>query len=830
MDAARSIFPTSARLLRSDAARHKPPASVSLILPAYNEQEVIEQAIVEADEALAEIADDYEILIVDDGSRDATRTVALRAAEHRPAVRVISHATNRGYGAALRTGFQAATKDYVGFSDADCQFNLREINRLTLLLADCDVACGYRMDRQDAWHRIVYSKVYNALVRLLLGTGVRDCDCALKMFRRETLAELPITTDGFLVNGELLARARMDGKSVVEVGVTHRPRPRGQSTVSLLHILPVFIALMRFWWSIVLFPSQTSASPAATSGPVTAAVWGPMGTCGTTVLLGLLAGLLLLGNLAYPFIEPDESRYAQVALEMLQSGDFVVPRLLGEPYLDKPPLLYWVTAASLRALGPHEFGARFSSAFAGILTVLVTFVLGTRLFGSRPALLASLMLLLSLGFVLAGRFLIMDGLLTLFTTVCLLASILAVRGPQVRLAWWLLAAVACSLGILTKGPVAVVLTLPPLLSLLWLDRRHARVRSWHWLVAGAVILAITAPWFVLIAQRQGDFANHFLWKHHILRFVSAFNHQAPIWYYLPVLFLGMFPSSLLFGPTLGFLFSRRDHLRRLRTTELGAVALAAGWILIFFSASSCKLPPYILPAVPLLCLAQGYMLHHLLSGTFTQSGWARFAHRLPIHATDMAVATGASIAMLDLWLEPDRGLGQTFNCSVIGASLFFLIYRVLHRRTWPARAMNWVAVVGTSLLIMGFAFQKFVPEFALYRSINANAARIRNTADGHHLPVVYFEWECEGSEFYLPSDQIRFFEEDDLAGIRQFVAAHPQAVLVADPHQIVRLQKTLGRHATFTRSRGARGRLYLLSTRPLAHAVVGARDVTPLQR
>ena len=153
-----TFIPFQPATSESMPARPRRAASVSLVLPAYNEQEVIEQAILEADEALAEITDDYEILVIDDGSRDATRERALCAAKHRPAVRVISHETNRGYGAALRTGFQAATKDYVGFSDADCQFNLRETNRLTLLLADCDIACGYRIDRQDKWHRIVYSQ------------------------------------------------------------------------------------------------------------------------------------------------------------------------------------------------------------------------------------------------------------------------------------------------------------------------------------------------------------------------------------------------------------------------------------------------------------------------------------------------------------------------------------------------------------------------------------------------------------------------------------------------------------------------------------------------
>ncbi len=128
-------------------------------------------------------------------------------------------AKNRGYGAALRTGFQAATKPWIGFSDADCQFDLRELKRLTLLLQDGDIACGYRIDRQDNWLRILYSRVYNVLVGTLLGTGVRDCDCALKLFRRETMRTVMHETDGFLVNAEMLTKARLQNKKVIEVGV-----------------------------------------------------------------------------------------------------------------------------------------------------------------------------------------------------------------------------------------------------------------------------------------------------------------------------------------------------------------------------------------------------------------------------------------------------------------------------------------------------------------------------------------------------------------------------------------------------------------------------------
>ena len=167
-------------------------------------------------------------------------------ARQRPAVRVLRQPRNLGYGAALRLGFQAASKTLVAFSDADCQFDIRELDRLVLLAKHHDIACGYRIDRQDPWRRKLYSQVYNALVRLLLGTGVRDCDCAFKLFRRELVQSLPLKTDGFFVNAELLAQARLRGKSIVEVGVTHRPRTHGQSTVSALQALPVAAGLLRF--------------------------------------------------------------------------------------------------------------------------------------------------------------------------------------------------------------------------------------------------------------------------------------------------------------------------------------------------------------------------------------------------------------------------------------------------------------------------------------------------------------------------------------------------------------------------------------------------------
>lgn len=826
MDATQHVELPVPRRDRTGAGQPRHGVGISLVLPAYNEEEVIEQAIREADEGLRAVTDDYEILVVDDGSRDLTGERAVRAAQDRPAVRVVRHEVNRGYGAALRTGFQAATKPYVGFTDADCQFHVREIGRLTGLLDDCDIACGYRLNRQDPWYRLLYSRIYNGLVRLLLGTGVRDCDCALKLFRREVLDELPLTTDGFLVNAELLARARMAGKSVIEVGVTHRARPLGRSTVSVLHTIPVLVALLQFWWSVVMFPARETSG-----GEDRANRWGRALHGGAAALLAACAALLLLGNLTYPLVDPDESRYVQIALEMLQTGDFVVPRLQGEPYLDKPPLLYWVTAGSIWLFGPSELAARLPAALAAILTTLSTYLLGALLVGRRAAFCGAMMLLLSLGFVLSGRFVIMDGPLTLFTTVSLLSLFLAVRGARVRTAWWLVGTVACGLGVLTKGPVALVVTVPPLAGLLGLDRARARVRLRHWFAFALPILAMTAPWFVLTALRQEGFASYFFWRHHVVRFVSEFGHGAPAWFYLPVLLIGMFPSSLLAGPTLDFLMGRRGELRALRTRELGALTLAVVWILIFFSASRCKLPTYVLPAVPLLCLVQGCMLHQLLAGRYARATWARLAQRLPVHAVELAVTIAAGLAVADLVLEPDRGVARVLNYLVLGGALVFLLDRLIRRQaSWGAQPVRWCLAAGVLLLLMGFAYQKFVPELAWHRSIGANAARLCRTPDGASMPVVYFAWQSDGSGLYLPAAQVRRFRDSQFASLVQFLLRNRRALLVADPSHAALVRDALGDRVTLTRSRGARGRLYLLSSHSAAERLVDARHGTPPRR
>lgn len=355
---------------------------------------------------------------------------------------------------------------------------------------------------------------------------------------------------------------------------------------SLLACLPCL-------WSQVLFPGHISIA-------------------GRPRLVSLLILLVLPAVLLYPcmgfhLFEPDEGRYAEIPREMLARGDWIVPHLQNAPYLDKPPLFYWLVMGSYAIFGVHDWAARLVPALAIHITILLVYLLGRRSLGERPAFWGALLLGLAPGFLSIGRLLVLDGLLALWVTLSLLSGFEAIRGERFRWSWWLVAATACGLGILTKGPVALVLFLPPLLAHGWLaDRRQI---GWHALgVLAGVVLLLTLPWYVAVCCRMPEFARHFFWQHHVVRYFAPFDHQRPFWFYVPIVLLGLLPGILLLPALVRWLLASDDNARRQRTPALGFALLSAGWCLLFFSLSGCKLPTYIMPAFPPLALALGCFL------------------------------------------------------------------------------------------------------------------------------------------------------------------------------------------------------------------------------
>lgn len=212
--------------------------SISVVLPAWNEERNVAQAIREAVTALEGLGADYEVIVVDDGSRDGTARVVGELQASHPQVRLVRHEVNRGYGQALRSGYAAAQKDLVLIHHADSQFDLTEIKRFLPLLAQADIVCGYRAQRADPFMRKINALGWNMVVRLLFGYLARDIDCGFKLFRREILDHVHLTaTRGAMIDTELLASARARGYRLAELPVTHLPRLGGQPTGAHLDVI-----------------------------------------------------------------------------------------------------------------------------------------------------------------------------------------------------------------------------------------------------------------------------------------------------------------------------------------------------------------------------------------------------------------------------------------------------------------------------------------------------------------------------------------------------------------------------------------------------------------
>jgi len=204
--------------------------SLSIFFPCYNEEGNVESLARRALAVAGGLTDDYEVIVVDDGSRDRTAALAEALAAEDPHLRLIRHETNQGYGAALTTGFRSATKDLVFYTDGDGQFDLGELPALIPLIENVDMVCGYRIHRRDPLQRKVNAWLWGTLVNLLFNLRVRDVDCAFKLFRRRIFDRMELTSRGALIDTEILARASLAGKVFVQVGVNHYPRTSGSQT------------------------------------------------------------------------------------------------------------------------------------------------------------------------------------------------------------------------------------------------------------------------------------------------------------------------------------------------------------------------------------------------------------------------------------------------------------------------------------------------------------------------------------------------------------------------------------------------------------------------
>ena len=227
-----------------------PLQELSLFFPCHNEAENLEALVADALAALPALATTYEVILVDDGSRDDTAGVAERLVQrHGGVVRLVRHDVNRGYGGALRSGFAAARYSHLAYTDGDRQFRVADLARLVERAQETrsPVVIGYRLKRADPPLRLVYATLYRVANRVWFGLRVRDVDCAAKLFRRDVLQNISVHSNGAFFSAELLIRLRLAGANALEVGVPHYPRTAGSPTGARLSVIA---RAVRDFWSL----------------------------------------------------------------------------------------------------------------------------------------------------------------------------------------------------------------------------------------------------------------------------------------------------------------------------------------------------------------------------------------------------------------------------------------------------------------------------------------------------------------------------------------------------------------------------------------------------
>ena len=254
--------------------RNPEVAEISAFFPCYNDELSIPKMVRDVHSVLVDSVGRFEIIVVDDGSTDASVAVLERLADEIPELRIVRHEANRGYGGALMSGFAAATADWVFYTDGDAQYDATELTRcIDVVRPDVDIVQGFKLSRGDSWYRKLIGRTYHHTVRVLFRLRVRDTDCDFRLIRRSLLDRVELTSTSGVICVEMMRRFQVAGARFAEVGVSHYERPHGRSQFFRLPAIARSARqLVELWWALVVRgrsqPPPTAETPGLASPPV----------------------------------------------------------------------------------------------------------------------------------------------------------------------------------------------------------------------------------------------------------------------------------------------------------------------------------------------------------------------------------------------------------------------------------------------------------------------------------------------------------------------------------------------------------------------------------
>lgn len=352
--------------------------NLSVFFPLFNEEGNVENTVDKAVKVLEELKLDYEIILVNDGSKDNTGKVIDRLAQENPHIRAIHHNKNLGYGEALKSGFYSAKYDTIVYTDGDGQFDFSEINKFLEKLSNYDLIIGYRIKRRDPFFRILFKQGWKLSLLAFFRLTLKDVDCGFKMIKKEVLEKIPKlkSTRGAMINAELAIKAKKAGFKIGQVGVNHYPRLSGKPTgASLKVIFKSYIDLVKLWWELKEEKKYFIAFLA---------------------VLSLAAFFRLYRIDQYMIFLGDEGRDAQVIKEMVDIGHFPLigpPTSVGNIYLG--PLYYYLMLVPMFLFNLNPVAASVMVGIIGVLTVGLIYYLGKVWFGRKAGLVASFLYAIS---------------------------------------------------------------------------------------------------------------------------------------------------------------------------------------------------------------------------------------------------------------------------------------------------------------------------------------------------------------------------------------------------------------------------------------------------